>query len=67
PMFGAFFMTFLLEYLRPVLPGSERYLVYGLIALVLYVYQPKGIHRIIEDLRKGMGGRGKGAADGKAA
>lgn len=54
PMLGAFFMTFLLEYLRPLLPGSERYLVYGAIALVLYVYQPKGIHAIVSDLRHGM-------------
>ena len=37
PMIGAFFMTFLLEYLRPVLPGAERYFVYGVIALLLYM------------------------------
>lgn len=67
PMLGAFFMTFLLEYLRPLLPGTERYFVYGLIALLLYVYQPKGIYRILDDLRSGMR-RGKGkAADDKAA
>ena len=67
PMLGAFFMTFLLEYLRPLLPGTERYFVYGAIALLLYVYQPKGIYRIIDDLRSGMR-RGKGkAADDKAA
>jgi branched-chain amino acid transport system permease protein len=74
PMLGAFFMTFLLEYLRPLLPGSERYLIYGLVALVLYVYQPKGIYAIIVDLRDGM--RSKNAnnsknsgkvGDGKAA
>ena len=50
PMLGAFFMTFLLEYLRPLLPGSERYFVYGIVALVLYVYQPKGISEIIRSL-----------------
>lgn len=50
PIMGAFFMTFLLEYLRPLLPGSERYLVYGMIALVLYVYQPKGIMQILKNL-----------------
>lgn len=43
PMLGAFFLTFLLEYLRPVLPGAERYFIYGGIALVLYVYQPRGL------------------------
>jgi branched-chain amino acid transport system permease protein len=46
PMFGAFFLTFLLEYLRPFLPGAERYLIYGAIALLLYMYQPKGLYHI---------------------
>mgnify|MGYP000170989392 CR=1 FL=1 len=50
PMAGAFFLTFLLEYLRPLLPGSERYFIYGGIALILYMYQPKGIYAIIDDL-----------------
>lgn len=50
PMAGAFFLTFLLEYLRPLLPGSERYFIYGGIALILYMYQPKGIYAIISDL-----------------
>ena len=57
PMIGAFFMTFLLEYLRPVLPGAERYFVYGAIALLLYMYQPKGI---VELVRRGFKGLGKG-------
>ncbi len=57
PMIGAFFMTFLLEYLRPVLPGAERYFVYGVIALLLYMYQPKGI---VELVRRGFKGLGKG-------
>jgi len=47
PMAGAFFLTFLLEYLRPFLPGAERYFIYGGIALVLYMYQPKGIYEMI--------------------
>ena len=51
PILGAFFMTFLLEYLRPVLPGAERYFVYGAIALLLYMYQPKGIVALIPKLR----------------
>ena len=46
PMIGAFFLTFLLEYLRPVLPGAERYFIYGGIALILYMYQPKGIYEV---------------------
>ena len=48
PIFGAFFMTFLLEYLRPVLPGAERYFVYGAIALIIYMYQPKGIFELAQ-------------------
>ena len=50
PMLGAFFLTFLLEWLRPVLPGAERYFVYGGIALLLYMYQPRGIMAILEGL-----------------
>lgn len=50
PMIGAFFLTFLLEYLRPWLPGSERYLVYGIIALLIYMYQPKGIYQMAMQL-----------------
>lgn len=62
PMAGAFFLTFLLEYLRPLLPGAERYFIYGGIALVLYVYQPKGLYAIATDAvrrftrRTGAGG-----------
>ena len=48
PMIGAFFLTFLLEYLRPFLPGAERYFVYGAIALVLYMYQPKGLVELMQ-------------------
>ncbi len=54
PLFGAFFLTFLLEYLRPWLPGAERYLIYGGIALVLYMYQPKGLYAIGAKLRAGV-------------
>ncbi|MFK7836209.1 MAG: branched-chain amino acid ABC transporter permease [Sulfitobacter sp.] len=51
PIIGAFFMVFLLEWLRPVLPGAERYFVYGAIALLVYMYQPRGIMAIAESLR----------------
>lgn len=51
PMAGAFFLTFLLEYLRPVLPGAERYLIYGLIAVGFYMYQPKGLVHVLRSLR----------------
>lgn len=50
PVLGAFFLTFLLEYLRPWLPGAERYFIYGGVALVLYMYQPRGIAAILQGL-----------------
>ena len=48
PLIGAFFLTFLLEYLRPFLPGAERYFVYGGIALLMYMYRPKGIIALLD-------------------
>lgn len=54
PMAGAFLLTFLLEYLRPVLPGAERYLVYGGVALLLYMYQPKGLFEVLRKARAGL-------------
>ena len=50
PIMGAFFLTFLLEYLRPYIPGTERYFIYGSIALIVYVLEPKGLHHIIQRL-----------------
>ena len=47
PIIGAFFLTYLLEFLRPYLPGAERYFIYGGIALLLYMFQPKGLYQII--------------------
>ncbi len=47
PIAGAFFLTFLLEWLRPYIPGSERFLIYGTFALILYVMQPNGLHELI--------------------
>ena len=46
PIIGAFFLTYLLEFLRPYLPGAERYFIYGGIALLLYMFQPKGLYQI---------------------
>ncbi|MEM7428179.1 MAG: branched-chain amino acid ABC transporter permease [Pseudomonadota bacterium] len=48
PIMGAFFLTFLLEYLRPFIPGTERYFIYGVIALVVYVLEPKGLYHIFQ-------------------
>lgn len=49
PIIGAFFLTFLLEGLRPYLPGAERYFIYGGVALLLYMYEPKGMVKIVSD------------------
>jgi len=48
---GAYFLTFLLEYLRPYLPGTPRFLLYSVIALGLYVYKIRGFYGIIVDVR----------------
>ena len=46
PIMGAYFLTFLLEYLRPFIPGPERYLLYGIVALVVYVLEPRGLYHM---------------------
>ena len=48
PILGAYFLTFLLEYLRPYIPGAWRFLLYGVIALVVYYYAPKGLYSIFQ-------------------
>lgn len=58
PVLGAFFLTFLLEYLRPWLPGAERFLIYGGIALVLYMYQPRGLLVLVPQLWRRLRGQG---------
>ena len=57
PIAGAFFLTFLLEYLRPYLPGAERYMVYCGLALVIYIYQPYGIIALLNNAFQKMRGR----------
>jgi len=58
PIIGAYFLTFLLELLRPYIPGSWRYLFYGMTALVVYNYFPKGLYTMItaagDRIRSGM-------------
>jgi branched-chain amino acid transport system permease protein len=56
PVIGAFFLTFLLEYLRPYLPGSERYVIYGGIAMILYMYRPKGLMDVVDQLVRRLRG-----------
>ncbi len=57
PIIGAYFLTFLLEYLRPFIPGPERYLIYGSVALVVYVVQPRGLYSMISQLGDGLRAR----------
>lgn len=47
PILGAYFLTFLLEFLRPYIPGAWRYLCYGMVALIVYNYAPKGLFTIV--------------------
>ncbi len=50
PIVGAFFLTFLLEWLRPYFPGPERFFIYGSVALLIYVIQPKGLYYLSRSL-----------------
>ncbi len=57
PILGAYFLTFLLEYLRPYIPGAWRFLLYSVIALVVYNFAPKGIYSIFQGLFDWVGRR----------
>jgi branched-chain amino acid transport system permease protein len=56
PIMGAYFLTFLLEFLRPYIPGAWRYLFYGSIALIVYMYAPKGLYTIVNAVGSRMKG-----------
>jgi len=61
PIMGAYFLTFLLEFLRPYIPGAWRYLFYGSIALIVYMYAPKGLYTVVDVVhRRIKGGQSKG-------
>lgn len=51
PIFGAFFLTIILEYLRPYLFGQWRFFAYVLLALLIIIYKPKGLYGIARDTR----------------
>ena len=55
PMLGAYFLTFLLELLRPYIPGAWRYLIYGMIALAVYMYAPRGLFTIVNAVSDRIG------------
>lgn len=50
-IFGAFFLTIILEYLRPYLFGQWRLFAYTLLALLVLIYKPKGLYGIAQDIR----------------
>jgi len=49
-VFGGFFLTFTLEYLRPYLMGAWRFLAYSLVAIFIVIYKPRGLYGIGEDI-----------------
>jgi branched-chain amino acid transport system permease protein len=67
PILGAYFLTFLLEYLRPYIPGAWRFLLYGAIALIVYYYAPKGLYSIFQAAVNRLGNKtGKNGQYGQA-
>jgi branched-chain amino acid transport system permease protein len=57
PILGAYFLTFLLEFSRPYIPGSWRYLCYGMIALIVYMYAPRGLFTIVTAVENRIRGK----------
>lgn len=50
PVFGGYFITFLVEYLRPFLEGAWRFLAYALVALALVYFRPGGFYGVAQDI-----------------
>ncbi len=50
PMFGGYFLTFILEYLRPYLFGQWRLFAYALVAIFIVIYRPRGFAGIGQDI-----------------
>jgi hypothetical protein len=44
-----------LELLRPFIPGAWRYLLYGMIALTVYMYAPGGLYTIFNAVSNRIG------------
>jgi branched-chain amino acid transport system permease protein len=51
PIFGAYFLTIVLEYLRPYLFGQWRLLAYSLIAIFIVIYRPLGFYGFALDIK----------------
>jgi len=52
PIFGAFLLTIVLEYLRPYLFGQWRLFAYTLLALLILIYKPRGLYGLAQDTEK---------------
>jgi len=50
PMFGGYFLTFILEYLRPYLFGQWRLFAYAVVAIFIVIYKPRGFTGIAQDV-----------------
>jgi branched-chain amino acid transport system permease protein len=50
PIFGGYFLTFILEYLRPYLFGQWRLLAYALVAIFIVIFRPRGFYGIVQDV-----------------
>jgi branched-chain amino acid transport system permease protein len=61
-IFGGFFLTFTLEYLRPYLLGAWRFLTYSLVALFIVLYRPRGLYGMGEDIINWFRARTRGGA-----
>ncbi|MBA7656995.1 hypothetical protein ES703_64924 [subsurface metagenome] len=58
PIFGGFFLTFILEYLRPYFEvGALRFLTYSLVGLFIIIYRPRGLYGIGEDIASWFRGK----------
>ena len=50
PIFGGYFITFLVEYLRPFLEGAWRFQAYALVALAIVYFRPGGFYGMAQDI-----------------
>jgi len=57
PIFGGYFLTFILEYLRPYLFGQWRLFAYALVAIFIIIYRPRGFYGIAQDIGNWLQGK----------
>ena len=61
PIIGGYFVVFLLELARPYLVGEWRFLLYTVLALVVYVYRVRGFYGMVADIGNWVRGRAGGS------